>query len=297
MKISIVTDEISADPETAFELGASWGIHDFELRGYFSDRVPDLSEHQKRRLKDGLKRYGCSLIAISPGLFKIPYPATDPPDFPLSWLDQALYNQWKEANQLLRWHLEELLPRSLDFAAEFGVTIMPVFGFDRAGSAHGNPPDEMLEMLYQAAERASAAGVQLAVENEAGFWADTGSRTASLVKTINHPALGVNWDPGNAFFAGDEPYPDGYQEVRGLVKHVHFKDAIRHADHRLEYTTKGQIDWEGQILALLADHYTGFISIETHQRPKVAVAIKALERLQRIFAGLSTEHVEELGLD
>ncbi len=65
----------------------------------------------------------------------------------------------------------------------------------------------------------------------------------------------------------------------------------------LEYTTKGQIDWEGQILALMADHYTGFISIETHQRPKVAVAIKALERLQRIFAGLSTEHVEELGLD
>ena len=35
VKLAIVTDEISADPETAIELGAEWGIHDFELRGVF----------------------------------------------------------------------------------------------------------------------------------------------------------------------------------------------------------------------------------------------------------------------
>jgi hypothetical protein len=33
MKISIVTDEISSDVETAIELGLEWGVRDFELRG------------------------------------------------------------------------------------------------------------------------------------------------------------------------------------------------------------------------------------------------------------------------
>jgi hypothetical protein len=42
MKICLLTDEISADPETAVELGVQWGVKDFELRGYFLDRVPSL---------------------------------------------------------------------------------------------------------------------------------------------------------------------------------------------------------------------------------------------------------------
>ena len=54
IKISVVTDEISADPETAIELGTQWGIHDFELRGYFTDRVPVFSSYQRKHLQDVL---------------------------------------------------------------------------------------------------------------------------------------------------------------------------------------------------------------------------------------------------
>ena len=57
MKISIVTDEISADPETAIELGVEWGIRDFELRGFYTDRVPNLSAYQKERLGEILAAY------------------------------------------------------------------------------------------------------------------------------------------------------------------------------------------------------------------------------------------------
>ena len=72
MKISLITDEISADPETAIELGAEWGIRDFELRGYFTDRAPRLSDYQKQRLRDLLVEYQARIIAIGPGLFKVP---------------------------------------------------------------------------------------------------------------------------------------------------------------------------------------------------------------------------------
>lgn len=283
MKISIITDEVSADPETAIELGAEWGIHDFELRGYFTDRAPRVSAYQKQRLRDALDEFQARIVAIGPGLFKFAWPALSAPRLPLGWMDRASYDSWAEAKRLADYHLQELLPASLDYANELGADTVVTFGFDRAGAPPGPPPEEALNCLHLAAERASAAGLRLAVENEDGFWADTGSRTAEMVKAINHPALRINWDPGNAFFADDDPYPTGYQAVRGRVQHVHFKDAMRDANGAFHYVANGEVDWAGQIRALVADDYDGFISIETHIRPKVASARAALERLRSLI--------------
>ncbi len=283
MRISIITDEISADPETAIELGVEWGVRDFELRGFFTDRVPRLSEYQKQRLRDALDEYQARVIAIAPGLFKGAYPPKQAPRFPLGWMDRTGYESWAEAQRLVNYHLNELLPASLDFANEFGARLVVIFGFDRAGAPPGQPPEEVLNCLRQAAERGSAAGLQLVLENEDGFWADTGARSAQMVRAVNHPALAINWDPGNAFFAGDEPYPQGYQGVRGLVRHVHFKDAQREHNGTLRYVAEGQAGWADQIRALAADGYDGFISIETHLRPKVVAARAALERLRALI--------------
>ena len=284
MKISIITDEVSADPETAIELGAEWGIHDFELRGFFTDRAPRFSAYQKQRLRDALDEFQARIVAIGPGLFKFACPPPSAPRLPLGWMDRASYDNWAEAKRLADYHLNELLPASLDYANELGADIVVTFGFDRAGAPPGPPPEEALNCLRLAAERASAAGIRLAVENEDGFWADTGTRTAQMVQAINHPALGINWDPGNAFFAGDDPYPTGYQAVRGRVQHVHFKDAMRDENGALHYVANGVVDWAGQIPALVADEYDGFISIETHIRPKVDCARAALERLRSLIA-------------
>lgn len=284
MKISIITDEVSADPETAIELGAEWGIHHFELRGFFTDRAPRFSAYQKQRLRDALDEFQARIVAIGPGLFKFACPAPSAPRLPLGWMDRASYDNWAEAKRLADYHLKELLPASLDYANELGADTVVTFGFDRAGAPPGPPPEEVLNCLRLAAERASTAGIRLAVENEDGFWADTGARTAQMVQAINHPALGINWDPGNAFFADDDPYPTGYQAVRGRVQHVHFKDAMRDAKGVHHYVANGEVVWAGQIRALVADKYDGFISIETHIRPKVASARAALERLRSLIA-------------
>ena len=284
MKISMITDEISADPETAIELGTEWGIHDFELRGFFTDRATRLSAYQKQRLRDALDEYQARIVAIGPGLFKFAYPPPRAPRLPLGWMDLAGYEHWAEAQRLAHYHLNELLPASLDYANELGARLVIIFGFDRAGAPPGPPPDETLNCLRLAAERASAAGLKLAIENEDGFWADSGARSAQMAQAVDHPALGINWDPGNAFFAGDDPYPTGYRSVRGLVCHVHFKDALRDPDGALHYVASGQVDWTGQIRALMSDEYDGYISIETHIRPKVAAARAALERLRILIS-------------
>lgn len=280
MKLCIVTDEISADPETAFELGAEWGVRDFELRGYFFDRVPNFTAHQTQRLQELMARYSARIAAISPGIFKIPFPAGTPDGFPLAWLDRAQYEAWAAGRRTVEYHLNELLPRSLEYANAVGAKVLLIFGFDRGGTPPGFPPDEVLGTLSQAAVMAESAGVQLAIENEAGFWADTGARTAAVIKAVDHPALGANWDPGNAFFEGDVPYPDGYLPLRGWVRHVHYKDAALDASGRALVTGEGQIDWSGQLDALAADGYDGYVSVETHLRPKVAAARAALERLR-----------------
>lgn len=279
MKISIITDEISADPETAVELGVEWGVRDFELRGYYSDRAPRLSSYQKQRLHDVLERYDARVIALSPGLFKMPLLQKQPEEIPLPWMDKVNYEGWLNAKKQIEEHFNELLPESLDYANELGASKVVIFGFSRGGLPPGSPPDLLLEYLFTAAERAKAAGQQLVIENEAGFWADTGERTGQIVQQINHPAMGVNWDPGNAFCESDSPYPEGYANVREWVRHVHFKDCRKNQQGRYEYTGDGEIDWTGQINALASDGYQGYISIETHLRPKVAAAKSALERL------------------
>jgi sugar phosphate isomerase/epimerase len=283
MKISIVADEISADLETAIELGTEWGIRDFELRGFYTDRVPNLTEYQRERLGDILATYDARLIAISPGLFKIPYPLGSRDQAALAWLDHGLFQKWHTLRDQVKYHQQELLPASIEFARSLGVKLILIFSFHRGGGPAGPAPDEVSEILRDAAEQAAAAGLQLAIEVEDEFWADTGQRTAGLMAAIDHPALVLNWDPGNAFMAGDTPYPDGYEAVRHWVKHVHFKDAEVGPGGARRYAVHGQIDWAGQIRALAEDGYRGYISIETHMRPKVKVAREELERVRQLI--------------
>ncbi len=284
MRISLVTDEISADAETAIELGVDWGVRHFELRGFGDERVPMLSDFKKARLDELVEEYGVQIVAVSPGLFKCPYPLGPRERFPLRTFDIALYDRWRAAQDLVKYHREELLPASLEYCNRIGAGLIVIFGFDRAGQPAGPAPDGVLATLQEAAVQAESAGLQLAIEVEDGFWADTGARTADMLTAIDHPALGVNWDPGNAYVAGDNPYPDGYDAVRNYVRHVHFKDVMCQSDGAYIYAVEGEIDWAGQIAALAADGYQGYISIEPHMQPKVNSARTALERLRALMA-------------
>ena len=283
MKIALITDELSADFETAVEMAVDWGIRDFELRGYFGERVPNFSAYQKQQIRDVLDAHGARIVALSPGLFKMPYPANTAHRWSFSALDIPAYESWMESHNFVRYHLNELLPATLDYASELGVDRVVIFGFARGHLAQVDPPDDVYQTLSLAAERAAASAIDLCVETEEGYWPDTGHNTASILHKINHPALLVNWDPGNAFCAGDTPYPDGYTAIRELVRHVHFKDAERLPDGSSVYALEGQIDWQGQIDALKTSGYTGYISIETHLRPKIASAKASFDRLQALI--------------
>jgi sugar phosphate isomerase/epimerase len=283
LQISVVTDELSGDPETAFEIGLEWDVSRFELRGVHDRRVPRLGAHARRRLVQAVKSFGVTITAISPGLFKIPFPADEPAHSNLGWMDEGFFRAWSDQRELLRDHVENLLPESLDFAAELGAGFVIVFSFHRAGAAAGPAPAGVADALAQAAEAASARGLTLLVETEEGHWANSGALIADLLQRVGHPALAANWDPANALIEGDVPYPAGYEAVRRHVRNVHFKDVVRHPDGSWEIAAQGQVDWRGQIAALKADGYDGAIAVEPHLSPSVASTRNALRRLRDLI--------------
>lgn len=288
MQISIVTDEISADFETAVELGLMWGVHAFELRGFGEKRVPLLSDYQKTRVREVLEEHNANLVAISPGLFKFPFPEKNRNFFPVRAIDHEIYQGWQDGREQLRYHLEELLPQSIEYAKEVDVDLIISFGFHRGGDTSDHPPAELVGVLRQAAEMVEAADMRLALEVEDQFWPDTGEHTANIIQQVDHPALVVNWDPGNVVPAGDIPYPEGYRFVRDYVDHVHFKDITEVADTSFEYRVHGDINWQGQMQALADDGYGGYISVETHMIPKVQTAEAVTNRLKNLLQSVET---------
>ena len=175
-----------------------------------------------------------------------------------------------------------MLPAAIAYAKKMGVPRISIFSFHRGGRPAGIPPAGIVVALRQAAQLAGAAGIELMIEPEADFWADTCERTAELVRIIGHPSLGVNFDPCNALLAGDSPYPQGYSTIRALIRHVHFKN-IRYLQKGFEFSIEGAFPWAAQIEALKADGYAGFIALEPHMEPRVESCRQALAFLRTII--------------
>jgi sugar phosphate isomerase/epimerase len=280
MNIAVVTDELSDDLETALELAAEMGLRHVELRGVGGHRVPRVGAFWEQRIPELMQRFNMQVVSISPGIFKIPLPQGVPEGFQvLRWQDLDESARERDVMALLQDHRTRLLQESITFAKRLDCKIIVIFGVVRSPGEEMMPP-LVRTLLEEAAREAERAGVTLVVENEHICWADSGENTARIVRQINSPALRINWDPGNAFSAGEIPFPNGYEAVRGLVAHVHVKDARQVGRHAYEWAIDGQIDWRGQLKALGQDGYRGYLVIETHVRPKVASARATLVRLQ-----------------
>lgn len=262
--IVLPTCEVSADPETAVELGASWGIRHFELKTLWEDRrVPTITEQQRQLLRRFAEQYGIDWVTISPGLF-IRSEATD---------------------GAARRALDDTVPRSIELAHSLGATTMIIFSFRKTAGV-GEP--WVIEQLSKVAEAARGSGLTLAVEPLGGTYCDEGQALRRVVSAVGNPILRANLDPGNVAAAGFPAFPDAYEPVRGLVSYVHLKNYSA-AQQQFTLFDQGDIDLRAQLAALQADGYRGYVAIETHTRynkggsalPPVAASKANCETLQR----------------
>ena len=294
MKISLLTDEVSADLDTALELAARWGIDAVELRGVGDGRFPRVSPALRDSTRRLLAESDASTIGLSPGLFKIQLPREERPLHFLQLFDAGEHRAYAAAQTQLEDHLEHYLPECIDAALELGCDLITCFGFER-GDALGAEilgigdalPALIVEVLREAARVAARSGITLCLENETVCWGATGVEAAAIARAVDEPNFGITWDPANALLAGETPYPDGYREVADYVRHVHFKDAVIDATTgRRHFVFDGAVDWQRQIDALRDRGYEGYISVETHLRPKVASTELRITRLRSLLGGV-----------
>ena len=141
-----------------------------------------------------------------------------------------------------------------------------------------------LTTILQTAER---YGVYVGIEPHQSISRTTEGllRIATLVKS---PRLRVNYDTGNAYLAGEDPYA-GLKAVQHLLVHVHAKDiAIKQAEAEKGKVTgtavgcacgDGVIDWAKVIAILRQGGYDGVLSVECGTPAQAARSLAHLNAL------------------
>jgi sugar phosphate isomerase/epimerase len=141
-----------------------------------------------------------------------------------------------------------------------------------------------LKTLLRTAER---YGVAIGIEPHQSISKTTGGllRIGSLVDS---PMLRFNYDTGNAYLAGEDPYA-GLQAVAGKLVHVHAKDiTIQHAESERGKVTgtpvgcacgDGVIDWGRVIDVLRQARFDGVLSVECGTSEQAERSLKHLTAL------------------
>lgn len=245
---SVITDEISQDLDEVLTVARAFGLEGIEIRSIWDTRVDLLSAEQTHRLKAAADSAGLAIAAVAPPFYKCDV----------------------DASAERREHLD-ILRRTIDVAHRLDTRLIRTFTFWKK-----HPLDVVWDRLVEAyaepLDLARAEGVTLAVENEYACHVGTGRELGRFLDALGRPEAAALWDPCNAFFDGasEPPFPDGYLAARDRLVHVHLKDAQRDpgaAKPRLTPLGEGDVGIAGQLNALIADGFAGFVSLETHWRP------------------------------
>lgn len=264
MRIGIVTDEISPDVREAIQLGMSWGLMDYELRVIGESRVPTVKPEISDDLLWFKEKFGIRYTALSPGTGK---GTID---------DQEKFNH----------ELHAVLPATFALAQKLGVATVIIFGFQRSPQQPDSWEPEVIAAFRRLAALAEKSGIRLVIENEPGFWCDTGRNTARIIAAVDSPFLRANWDPANALGTEEVPYPNGYEAIKKWIANVHVKDTVKGALIQCVPIGEGKIDWEGQMRALKHDQVVQHVTLETHCLPLIENSQKNLQRLREILQAL-----------
>jgi sugar phosphate isomerase/epimerase len=163
------------------------------------------------------------------------------------------------------------LQKAIRFAAAIGA---PVVNTDEGIRPEWVPLDEawgvMRYTLKTALRTAERYGIFIGIEPHQSISTKT-EGLLRIARLVESPMLRVNYDTGNAFLGGEDPYA-GLQAVLPLLVHVHAKDiSIQHAEKEKGLVTgtpvgcacgDGVIDWARVIGILRKAGWSGVLSAE-----------------------------------
>jgi sugar phosphate isomerase/epimerase len=182
------------------------------------------------------------------------------------------------------------LEKAIRFAAAIGAPVINTDeGIRPSWLADEECFDVMRYTLKKVLQVAERYGIYVAIEPHQSITTTTEGllRVATLVES---PMLRINYDTGNAFLGGEDPY-EGLKVCLPLLVHVHAKDiSLPQAESEQGHVTgtpvgcacgEGVIDWANVADILQRANWNGVLSVECGT-PKQAVA--SLAHLNGVLA-------------
>ena len=280
-KLGIITDEVSPDLDNVLssfypKYKLKWAeIRNLKLGGkseyVYRSATPAQLKDARKQLDDA----GVKLSVLDTGVYKIMLPGSKPmPEF-----TQDLNPAEGEYKRQL-----DDLKRAAEAAHALGTDRVRIFTFKRVVDPNVIF-DRIVDDLHKAIDVAKATDLTLLVENEFDCNIGTGTETARLFRAISDRRLMHNWDPGNCFEAGEEPFPKAWDQLdHSRIGHVHLKDAAGKSWYPIG---GGKIDFVGQFKALKKMGYSGTMSLETHyknaQKDPYASSVESMDGLFKVL--------------
>jgi len=235
VRLSVITDEIAPRIGRALDVCTELAIDAVELR--FVDRIHviDLPTGDLRAVRADLDRRGFDVSAIASPFMKC---------------DRGVPQ-------------DAVLSATLQAADILGAPIVRAFSYWREQDPNAALSEAGHE-LHAAAERAHAAGVTLALENEHECNVATSAEAFAALAAADSPHLRLIWDPGNAAMLAPSSFTGlgGLEDIRRRVAHVHVKDVT--ASQKWTRIGDGIVDFAAMLRYLDETGYDGYLSFETH---------------------------------
>lgn len=256
IRLAAITDEFSPDLDVALGAMASLGMTGVELRTVAGRNIIDADDAEIDRMLAKIEARGMTVLSIASPVFKCVLPGA--PALDTRFQQDAFASKHTFDDQ------PRLMARAFEIANRMGAGIIRVFSYWRTVE-----PARCFEAVVAALTdmaRQAPHGIRIGLENEHACNVGTAAESARVLAAVPDDSLGLIWDPANALVAGETPFPDGYRHLpMSRIIHVHAKDCDVHG-HTPTWGPVGEmsVDWHGQVRALNADGYDGWISLETH---------------------------------
>jgi len=158
--------------------------------------------------------------------------------------------------------------RHIDYAQQIGATVMRVVGSSLMFRFEPHEPQikTLIQMFGAAAKIAERHNIRIAVENHIDFNSD---EIVQIIKGVNRPSMGVNFDSGNFLRVLDDPL-QAMEKLAPYVFATHIKDLrpVKGVPVNEWYffscvpTGEGLIENEKLARMLKKNNYQGFLAVE-----------------------------------
>lgn len=156
---------------------------------------------------------------------------------------------------------------SLEVASFLGCGTISV---PPGGPLPGISRREAFALFYKGLERvtplAEQLRIRLLVEPEPNLLVENSREFKEFMKEIRSPSIGLNFDIGHFFCAGEDPV-QAYLDLFQWIGHIHLEDIGRDRVHHHLIPGKGVLDFPAILRTIVESGYDGGISLELYTYP------------------------------